>query len=207
MGQPIGSILELRFKGRVNGQIVQTSLHYSVAVVSSDAQGTEESDFLDQITFVGQTILPAYMACMATNYTLESVEAQFVAPTRFVAVIQAHNEAGSSPGGASDAQNLHASLIERTALAGKKYRAILKPPALPTSWALLGMLTQAALAGFITLASRLRVPVAPALGGGVYNPVIWHRKLLPGQNSTGITSIMVAPTVRTQYRRTIGVGK
>lgn len=208
MGQPLLSILECRVRGNANGQEMLSVFHYRVSAVSTlAASGPEENEFINQFASGGTLNLQdVLLDCQSSSYLCTGIDAQFVDPTRLVSISQTFASPGSvaSPVGA---QNVSAVVTRRTVLAGRSQVSTLHIPGIATTSYALGKVTAGMLASMNILATRMTTQLVALVGGGIYTPVIWHRKKFPLVGSSDIVnSTLVQETIRTMRRRTIGIG-
>lgn len=207
MGRPAGSILEVRIKGEIFSQVCMTVLHYRVIDPSTlEPGGPEEKDFLDSISIGAPfDIMSAYTSCQGATYLNNLMEAQFVAATRFVNVTKVIAEPGLRVG-AVTAQNVSAVITKRTDLAGRSQVGSIHMPGIRATDYASGKIAAGLLADLQTLTTPLSEIVISTVGGGSYQPVIYHRDKLPPVNMDPIRSWVVQDTLRVMRRRTIRIG-
>lgn len=207
MGQPAGSIMEVRFNSTVNNQKCVTVLHYSIAVQWSSATLLAEyQDFIQQIeasaTF---DIVTPYLDCCSSDLTLDSIDLQFIWPIRYVK----YNFPLMSPGAnaiACTAQNVSGVIEKYTTLAGRQYRGNVHMPGVPSTGYTAGNLAAGYGSDLQALAVVLDNQVAEDSGPGISNPCIFHRSPNANPKYTNITTCVAMPHIRTMRRRTVGVG-
>jgi len=210
-GAPLGDILQLRLKGTVNGQKTVTVQNFQVAFQSTiNDRGAELADFLVAISPGGTLdIVTPYLATMPTNYTLDTIEGQWVWPQRLV-VQTIFSGAPGVFAAASTAQNLHGTILLRTVKAGRSQVQSIKPPAAPSTAYTGGLITAGYRAVLATLGAALRSAAVGPIGAGVYDSGIWHKAIFPQtrfQNFDSVFTGVIQGEIRTQHRRTVGVGK
>lgn len=208
MGQPANSILEVRYNGTVNGQKVVSVLHWVVSTQwSADNLMLEYQNIYDQIKATGTfDITTYYLECCSQDYTLDTIDLQFVWPVRYVS--RKFTSGGTGvPAVPCSAQNLSAVIEKYTILAGRKYRGSLHVPAIPDGAYTGGELEAAYVPTLADLAAAIKQQIAEDSGPGLLDPVIYHRGPNENPKHTKVANTVVMPYIRTMRRRTVGVGK
>jgi len=207
MGRPAGSVLEVRINGEVFAQKCMTVLHYRVIGASSlDPGGPEETDFLDTISIGAPfDIMSAYTSCQGATYLNTRMDAQYVASTRYVNVSKVIAEPGLRVG-AVTAQNVSAVVTKRTVFAGRDQVGSYHLPGIRASDYASGKLVAGLITDLGTLNGVLAQNVISTVGGGEYQPVLYHRGEIAPNNVDVITQWVVQDSIRTMRRRTLGVG-
>lgn len=212
MGAPGGTVFEVRLRGLVNAQQTLNVLHYRVQNPSALASGgPEETALFAALTIGATSITTKYLACISPDFTLQSMDVQRIGPPRWINVRNGIALPGTFAG-ACDAQNVSGVITKYTETAGRSKIGSVHIPGLSKTSYLLGGLTAGLKAVMTTFAAALLNLQSPALGGGTYQPVIFHRgdphHVPPIPNSTDeFLSASVQDTLRVMRRRTIGVGK
>lgn len=206
MALPVGTILEVTYRGTILGQTFMSVFHtYVFGQSTTPNDFTELSNILGYYTDAGVgSVRPAYSAATTQAAVLTSASIQAVAPTRMRRVTQPLN---SIPGLRADTQvpNVQASLSFKTNFARRRDRGGMRLPASPDD-AATGVWIGNYTTSLQALADLLIVSLIEPGGDGLYQPCIYHRDLQPPANRTDITAVIVEPTTRVIRRRTVGLG-
>lgn len=204
MALPLGGVVELTLKGKLLDQAIMNVFHYQVDTVSTAPTVEDEmSDFILDVQSGGPTtLLDTYLACMPSNYVLNEITAQAISPIRYVRVTEVVNLVGLRTTASSS--NVQAAVTFRTSLSGRKFvgKKFLPLPASDIVNGMVGAVQKGLIQSF---ADRWLQNVVPALSGGIYAPVIWHRNS-PATPPTRIRSGFPQDTQRVIRRRTVGLG-
>lgn len=206
-----GDIVELTFQGRLYNQLIMTVLHYRLKTAATPDGETASQSFKDAITDPGG-VWAKYIACLSHDWSAELVAVQRVHVVRQRRYEYPMVAAGGQAGDAGTA-NVQASIEKWTELAtprhdkkGEGQVGRIAIPAVPQNRYLGGNLLDLYRTGEMkNLADILSTTITDGVAN-VWVPIIWHRK---GTTKTfdDIKGCTVKATVRTEYRRTVGVGK
>jgi hypothetical protein len=207
MGQPLNAICEVRLESTVNVQKCLTVLTYAVQVPSTLAQLAEELGILNDILPAApHDLVTPYLACCSPDLNLDRVVVQFVWPTRLVFQPVTVNAPGTRVG-ACNAQNIHGTIERSTLHTGRSQRSNIRPPGMVTDDAVAGAISAGLKTALNTFGIATLQVIAPVTGGGQYAPVIWHKHVVSPAPYDFLVQSFTQATVRTQHRRTVGVGR
>lgn len=196
------SIALFTIKGKLFGQEVMTTHHYrySGAVIADGA------DFL--VNTLGANpqwglLYAAWIGAISRDVQEVTMLGQWIYPTRFrpVKVTDAITQGalgGTTTGNIAQVVSLLSTLAGRTGVANKHL------PGLPNTGQIEGSLTAGQRVLLNTYGDAARTPLSTA-GGSFMFPVVYHRAA-PGASRV-VELYTVNPYVRTQRRRTVGLGK
>lgn len=201
----VNSAVQVSFKGTWQGQRIILTQNY---VVSANASAN--SVVQDLGTIVGYFNLGGagafrtnYLLCLPTNYTLNFIRAQVIAPFRSVYVDVASNVVGTY-GGSASTGNLQFPITLYTANGGRNQIAVKKiGPAGDSSYvngAPENTFKAGALTGFAAELTQQQVTLAPAI---TLDPIVMH----PGGTFTPVIGSRLPDRVGTMRRRTLRVGE
>lgn len=205
-GIATGNIISLKWSGICFNQLIQYGLTLvcDVAPTSPDVT-TGLNNILSSFGPGGandQTT--AYLALLPPQYTLTSLNAQVIYPTRSAyASLGGGGLVGTGP--AATAANDSAAFTLRTALAGRKQVSTKKIGPIGDGARAAGGYTILYAASLAAFAGFQLGEKTVAADGGQYHQVIYHRTS-PGQYDY-IESFIVASTARVHRRRTVGIGR
>lgn len=205
MGVALGDKVQLRFYGQCYSQRIIFGMDYLVtqAAAPGDTYVFNMTSLINDVDVGGvNTIVPEYLVCLNTDYTLLKITAQVVKPVRLAYV--AKNVARPASGGVGNVANDSACLTLRTPNSGRDQVANKHIGPIPDSVSISGRLDIAYKAVVAGLGDKLIVPIQPVALGPIYAPVIYHR--FPDTTDI-ITSFIVGDQSRVQRRRTVGVGE
>lgn len=204
MALPTGAIIECTLFGTMLSQRIMSVYHYRVSAQSSlPLVTTELTAFLDAVTLqVATSLLGSYQLAVPSNYNIQGATAQAISPQRSIRMTNTQNLAGARP--TSVTANMASALTLRTDLGGRSFvgRKSLPISDQDVSNGLIGLLYTQTLSDH---GQAILDNVVPSQGGGIYEPVIFHRppSVLP---PTRILSADPQDTARVSRRRTLGVG-
>lgn len=208
MAVTVGQIVLVTFVGKSYGQLIMHQLTYRVsAAVGTTTEIQLQNLLLDDITTVAPgDLIPNYMNCLHTGYTMEQVWAQVIAPTRFRKSVEVVTSI-TGQGGLGEATNVASALEFQTDLAGRDQVSVKKIGPIPLTDIFIsdGKLTEDMIELLDTYAANVRAPILLASGDITLTPVIYHPGKTPNWND--ITGHIPKDTVRVNQRRTVGHGK
>ncbi len=212
MGIPAGSVMEATWTGTAFGQTIRHTRHWSLA--SGGTGGGNQYDyalaFWDAIRIgSGADWTTAYLNCMSSVYTMNSLRTQIIFPTRGAYVLA--NVAGGTVGarGTTNTGNLQACVSAATALGGRSQVSNSKIGPIASGDIVAGLI-QAGLttalnsyAGTFTLAV-----VMTGTQSSSWVPCVYHRRKAPLVSSADtIFRVQVGKEARVKSTRTIGYGE
>lgn len=205
MAIPVGTIIEVTQLTRLCGQTCMNVYHYAVNIASSTPNGVNElTDFLNQHWNAGPgTISEAFLSVIPVSAEVFASYAQAVFPVRARKVVI--NQAHVGQRDVANQANVQASVTLTADLAGRRYIGGKRVPMTPLD-SLDGNLIATYVPVLLLYAVACAEPLAVAIGGGEYVPVIYHRPPAPPPQFSLITDAFVQPTTRVIRRRTVGLG-
>ncbi len=207
MGVLPNSVVQVTYKGLYENNVMMMVLNYKV--LSNDSAVSYLSDLNSIITKFADTaagtILTLYRALLPANYTITTIRAQQVRPTRQLfmedsglALLGMHaTEAASG--------NLAATITRVSLAAGRKGVSTLHVGPLPDGAKDYGSLDPTYKAAMASLAQALINDVVIAAPSMVLAAQILH-PVGAAVPSTQIETYRLGDTIRTMRRRTLGVG-
>jgi hypothetical protein len=198
-----GAIVELALEGTLDAQRVMNLLHYRVSYTSGGPAGEDElfNALHAAITPTGE-LIPRYLACISTDFTLDRIRYQVVAPTRTRFRYKDMGITGT--GGAPACPPADSACITlRGDGAGRTNRRSLHLPGLPFDWVNQGKVDPGFLTNFANLRLKLE-HIYTVLTTVDLQPCIWHRTNYV--QSVQIKDSQLQDSVRTMRRRVLGRG-
>jgi len=149
-----------------------------------------------------------YLACLPSQYELDSIRGQIIAPNRRVYSETLRGVPGTHLDTLETA-NLASVITLRTAFAGRNQVGNKHIGPIPSSGAVmtLGELTGAYKTLLTTLAGALMASIVPAGIAAVARPCIYHPDGAVPPNTDWVESAIVGETVRVMRRRTVRLGE
>lgn len=207
MAVAIGDVFLTTWAGTWDNQrIMLTHTYEIVNAIGAPDEQTVADDLLQRLTSAGLDIMEtSYLNCMPQDYQLQLVTAQKIYPVRYRSRFLTFAKNGNIANNALTGNNaavisFHTDLAGRSQVSNKH----VGPLATAVGWFDNGVLTAGYKAVLGALANAMRTTVTAA---GVYSaePAIYHRAAVVPK-SDYITGHIVQDTVRTQRRRTVGLG-
>lgn len=208
MALVLNDVIQVSIFGSLFSQRIITNLHYIVNV----AAGGSTEDQLKQIAtdWTGGTgsvpgILTHMLDCQGVEYNCDFVRAQRIFPTRTIYMQSNANDPGTHADPCT-APNIAASLLKRTATAGRKGVGRVQLAGIPQTAYVDGMITPVFSAAKLNvwcndlLASYTTSVIIMTLVPGLYNPTG------TGTHFSPLLQVIPEDTVRTMHRRTVRVG-
>lgn len=206
----LNDILQVTFDSSSLGQKVQFGMNYRV---QENTVGGALIDELNLIanwfkdTLAGAPVSNKLRAFLPTFAQMDRVRVQRIYPTRTVYVAGVINQAGGGGAGPSTV-NLCATFALHTLLAGKNQVAKYHPGPMPNGFWADGALTANGVNALTALATAAAAPTtAPSGMNGIQLvPTVYHRNTFAAPRWNDAVGFRVNTVVRTERRRTIGVG-
>lgn len=202
----VGDMCQVSFRGQCFGQRIILVSTYRCRT-APDASQTLQSVLADILTSVqvggNRDIQTPYLACLPAEYTLDSVRAQWIAPTRSAYRDNVVGAPGTHESAATVA-NDSAALTLRTDNSGRDQVATHHIGPAPDAVSANGLIVLGYRLLVQTLGVAMIADIPPALSTGVFEPVIRHRSDGSYDNLSGIR---VGLQSRVQRRRTVGIGE
>jgi hypothetical protein len=201
----VNDIVQVTIGGLKDQQTVMNTVHFQCTTAASTGTPAENmASLLDHLWDNATGIwFDPWLALMPDDYTLQTVRAQRVAPTRSAYIEQLVVAAGTAVNVAAETANLTWVLVKQSELAGRRGKGtmhiLLASPEHYTN----GLLNVNGATPRLTWASLIDDQVT-VTAGGVYVPVIFHPNFSP--NFSRITHATIKQEVRTMRRRTVGRG-
>lgn len=202
-----GDIVQLNIEGEVFNQRILLTHRYRVSGPTSAGVPTSAAmlDFLEQVGPGGaKDIITSYKACLPPDYECNGHTAQRIVPNR--SALQ-RNEDSDGPGTyptGTESSNQTGVITLGTENAGRDQIANKHIGPLPAAAQVNGELSDAYKAILTTLGNKLLVAVPLTVTAQTLTPIIWHGGT--ELNYTALISVKIGSTVRTQRRRTVGLG-
>lgn len=208
----VNDIIQMRLRGLLYGQVIRVVVNYRIgtAFVGNDGP-VVINDLMNQFKAVG-AFVPAYMAQATSDLTMDQLVGQRVDPVRQAQVVQglAINGGQAPP---ALAANTGLTLIKYTNLATQRklklgiggigYQHLCGLPEAVRTGSKWNPFFLAA--GATDIANKLNLPLVTA-GGVIAVPTLWHRTAV-GAPPTDTVQILPQASIRTERRRTVGVGE
>lgn len=208
MAVAIGDIFLTTWLGSCFSQRIMLTHTYEIsALTGATDEMLVSEDITGRLTTVGADIMEtAYRQCLPIQYTLISVSAQKIYPTRYRSYVRSRNLGGLSGVNANTANvaaciSLHSDLAGRSHIANKH----IGPIATVGDWVDDGALGSDANAALIQLRDQMLENVTAA-GWYTATPCITHRGAVVPK-ADYVTGGSVKPYARVQRRRTVGLGE
>lgn len=208
MAIPANSVLELSFRGVVDGQRTLTIRHYTnaVAVPPGVPDRLFLETFLNAVKPGGAMDLGTdYLAVCAADFQLTAMRVQIVAPARLRFLEDPIGAAGTQAGN-TQATNINGTITFRTDKSGRDQLGTIHPPALAEGTYANGLILPAFRDKLSALGDTLSGLVVLPGDMGIWRPCIWHKTRVGSAATDGITDYSVGDTVRVMRRRTVGLG-
>lgn len=203
-------VIELSFRGSLFGQRILNVMHYYVAAPGT---GTPEQQLLALVSDIqagtGSVagLKSHFLDCIAIQYTLDSIRAQRVYPTRTVYQQVLSGDVGQWTTSDCQESNIAASILKRTLTPGRMGLGRMQMAGLATDAALQGMLNPAnqAVPLAVWAADMLLnyVTSAPAV---TFSPCLYN-PTGAGLRFSPLVATVVEDTLRVMRRRTLRVGE
>lgn len=200
-----GDVVQFKLYGRIFEQ--QTINVFNYVCTDASVQSTYLAAIQNATEFFASgTNNPtlAIIAAACPQWTLEYITGQVVAPMRMRFWKHTVNEPGTFDG-VCESPNQAATIEKWSSVGGRKGVGSTHLAGVPTNGMEDGRWGAAYLAALVTVGNRIKSIYDPALGGGVYVPIITGKTFTPA--NLFIQGTIVQSTVRVMRRRTIGVGR
>jgi len=201
----VSDVVQVTIGGLQDQQTILNILHFQVTTAPSTGTPAENMNAL--LTHLWDDPAGIYfapwLAIMPDSYTLQTVRAQRVAPTRSAYVEQLVVTAGTAANIAAETPNLTWGLVKQSELAGRRGKGTMHILMASHEHYTNGFLNNNGAAERSAWANLIDDQVTVA-AGGVYIPVIYHPGFSP--NFSRITHATIKQEVRTMRRRTVGRG-
>jgi hypothetical protein len=194
----------LTIKGELCGQTIMSTFGYVVQTVAANTSQHSAFDLLDQEIVKANQLIPAYRACIPTNYHMLQTWWQVFSPQRYAAYKIAKDLPGLWPVAATTA-NVSANIVRRGDFATRRDVSSLHVPISPDDTSVVdGMIGNILKPLLTTLAAELIQPLEAVIPQLLCNPII-PNDLGAGQ-FTLVTNSFAMNTSRVMRRRTVGLG-
>jgi hypothetical protein len=204
----VGDIVLFSIYGQCFGQRILFTHHYRVTGSPNPAQPTSGAldDFLSALNVDGASpTINLYKACLPPDYECTAGRAQVIAPSRSAyKQTELYDGLGTYATG-TESSNQTGVISLRTENAGRDQVSNKHIGPIPAAAQVNGLLSDAYQGILGSFADKLLQSVTPAGTALTYSPIIFHG----GSPFTydAVTNRIVNPTVRTQRRRTVGLGE
>lgn len=205
MGQPVGSIVECTYVGRIFNQTVMNVFHYAVTTEATVQNPIIEQDNLLSVFWdnAAGTLGNVFVGVMPPEYTLAIASVQFIYPTRYRRSF--NNPLAVGTLGEAVTANVQSTIMFQTDKAGKSQRGA-KRMVMPTNQSDGGVISVIYKGLLQNVANEMITSLSVPESGGVYTPCIYHRAPNAVPKFDLITGAVVQDTTRVIRRRTVGVG-
>jgi len=205
MALPANAIIAFTYRGTLLNQTTLNTVHYRVSNPSNIPTVKEEmEEFIKRFTAVGPNdILTAYKQATPDNLFIRQAVLQPVYPTRYRRVVANLTQQGATD--PTEVSNIQAAITFATAKAGRNQIGGIRLPQTPTN-AQGGSWIPAWTNTLDIVGDVFSTLLVAGLGGGSYQPVIFHRSPNANPRWDDITDYLIQPTTRVIRRRTVGVG-
>lgn len=195
----------ITINGTLHGQRVMTTFGYVVESITGSNQDDVVFAALKTKLALANGLLDKYHACMPVEYVKGELWFQIIRPVRAVKRVLTNTAAGLSSGESAETANLAGTILRRGDLGNRRNISVVHLPS-PTgaNWIDNGQFTVQALTAYQELADQIildQTTVAPA---ATFAPSILPSN--PANLPVPISNANAQGTVRTQRRRTVGVG-
>ena len=208
MALALNDVVQVSFRGTLYGQRMLNILHYVVGVVGSGSDVSQLDILVSNILTGGGSVDPRtpFLACIGTEYTLDTIRAQRVHPTRTI-YMEAVDGGGGAYGSGTEVTNISASIEKRTQKAGRMGIGRIQIPGVPTLAMNNGELTNAYLTGPMEdLAAVLPQSLTTTGPVVTYVPCLFN-PTDPGVKFAVLFDCIPKAEIRTMHRRTLRVGE
>jgi len=208
----LNDVVLVTYKGEAAGQRILLTTTYKVTTV---ADPTEVNAFCEEVLDEvcngaggGDLVESKYLACLPSQYDLQTVRCQIIAPNRRVYYERIRNQPGTHAEN-METTNLAGVITLRTDFAGRNQVGNKHIGPLPATGAVMsaGELTGAYKTLLGTLATALMSNLTLAAIGAVAKPVIYHGGDTVPPLTDWIKTAIVGETVRVMRRRTVRLGE
>lgn len=205
MALPVGTVIEITAIGQLFGQTTMNVWHYVVNTQSTTLNDQLElEDLLAQHWNAGPgTISLDFINCCPTNWTMTRMTAQAIHPERKRRVTELRGHTGDT--GVATSANLQSSVTLVTDRAGRDQIGGKRIP-MAADQSLAGNLTPAYKTLVTAFALSCLDRLIVSIGGGQYDPVIYHRNTAVFPRYALVTDSFAQDTTRVMRRRTVGLG-
>lgn len=210
MALALNDIVAVTFDGVSLGQAIQFGMNYRVTENTVGAAIQVElkviADWFKD-TLAGAPTANKLRAFLPTGATLNRVRVQRIFPTRSVFVAGTMGVPGGGGAGPSTV-NLCATFSLHTAVAGRSQLAKYHPGPMPDSFWDNGVLLAPGLGALDALGIAAAAPTSAPSGANsiALQPVVFHRNTFTAPRWTDVVGYRLNSVVRTERRRTIGLG-
>lgn len=204
-----GAIIQLSLRGTMFSQRILNILHY--VVISPGTSGTvlgQLQDLVDTLANDGDggLLISKFLATQSASYSLDSIRAQVVDPTRSPFAENTAIQVGTAAG-TSNTANVAVSITKKSDVGGRHGIGRMQLAGVPSSQIASGRVQGAFAAGPLkALADALKFNIITAPSNVTMEPVIYNPGVVPF-NYSQIIQTTVQDTVRTMHRRTLFVGE
>lgn len=207
MGLLNNDIVQITFVGSCFNQLVELIRNYVVLGDFPLANSVmADLDLINTAVTAGgvNDIETPYLALLPPQYSCQLMKSQKISGIR--SAYRPLNFVGGAPGtnaGTATSVNRACALTTRTALSGKKQRGTVHVGPIPDAACVGGNLTAVYQGLLVPFGTKLLTSFSPPTSGSLLSPILYHRD----HTWDLLNSIPTQVTVRTQRRRTLGVGK
>jgi len=199
----VGSILEMSYHGKLDGQLFITQFHYLFATGTTIADGeTAALEMIDNLNNAGN-LSDDYLACIPDEVTDIRLRAQWITPVRYRYVIDPGGVRAGTVASPAMPSNVAVALTKTGEKANRHNIGTVHMPAVPTSFVGDSLVTVLGQIAYDELCSDIPDNFVLATGQDM-RPVLFNRPA-PG-TSVEIVQAFLQLTTRVNRRRTVGLG-
>lgn len=206
MAHQVGDIIEMAYVGQCEGQRVMNVWHY--VVLSSTSQASDIADnaslagYIKAMNSEGQ-ITHEYLDCLPSNYNLDYVRAQKIAPTRSQHARSLAGFAGTS-GFVANNTNTCAVITKQGQTGTRRAIGSMHLGPLPEGSMDLGFISETQIQRIDNFIQQFRNQQTVPVNNITYRPVIYNPGATP--NHQFISGYLYQTEIRIVRRRTVGQG-
>lgn len=206
MAYPIasGSICQVTFEGRHDGQQIMNVFSYKVDAVTPLADGRAALIAFRDYLELGGGLFQAWQNCLSEKVSQIRVHMQWITPDRFARVSHSPFLDVGTVAGASYPCNTAVAITRATDNAGRQNVGTIHMGGIPITFLLEASVNALGQAAYDTLGGASILDAAPAGLAAVFRPVHYHRTA--PSVALPLTTFTTQPFARIMRRRTVGLG-
>ncbi len=207
----VNDVIHTTWHGTALEQEIEFGLDWQVTATDADDYATQLLAIATAMAGVGvlsPDLRSDYLTCLGSGYVGYKTSVQRIQPTRDARVDAPWTDAGTG-GTGPNASNLAMTFAHASVKTGRSQVAKYHIGPIANSMPVLGYLSLAAIAKLTQLAADTLVPQTVITSGALsvsFKPIIFHRSPNAVPRTDDKKLFRITDTVRTQRRRTVGVG-
>jgi len=200
----VGQIYRVTFKGTLNGQQVQNHFDYRLEVLPAAFSVVDTYASMYAYLHAVGNLEDKYVGCTPSNLAFDVMNIQCIKPVRIVG--QNFTIGRNGDRGPADTPNIQQSITRRGERAAKFAVGGVRVPVGTTADDIaIGYLTGAQATALEALATQMLAQLGNGTTLLTWRPVIFNPSFIPNFQYVIYTQRQL--TIRTQHRRTVGLGK